>query len=386
MKIMTKEQFQNKKLSSKKKMQYCYELCKSLGFDRKKMRVYAEMYEYSINSLYTNAKRYALEVLNMPMEEFAKEAGLKGTRYVDVLQKLLATGDPNEIKALLNVEGLNLVTLWERSKEYPRIHYKNLTSEEQDAMVKNLARKIRIVVDEQKELRRQELAKKLHEEQRESDIKKFGLFRDSINSSTIVERDLKRQLTTKTYERVLNLLKVEEPETYKLYMKKTSKYEKIASKKADELIKEKILKLLAYLTNGIEVDGKLEKFNLLNCYEIFRDYTKYLSGKVKLFEGVLPVESRAKIQQFLSHTHDAVLKGNELLDFLNEAFEFDCEKDENGNNIKGTGIIITREVKENWLIYLQENNIPITYYNLSILKEQTKNALRQEKAKEKKKM
>ena len=70
--------------------------------------------------------------------------------------------------------------------------------------------------------------------------------------------DIVRKLTRKVYERVLNLMKSEEPESYKQFMR-ALKYETIASKKADELIKAKILKLLAYLTNGIEVDGKLKK-------------------------------------------------------------------------------------------------------------------------------
>ena len=383
MEILTKEEFYDKKLINSKR-KFCYELCKSVNFKRSEIAKYAEMYGCEPTTIYLNAKKYALEELNMSPEQFAKETGLKGTIYIDAIEKLLKAKNIEEIKEILNVDGLNLTFLLERVKEYPRIHRKELTTQQQDQMTAFLKKRVNIVLEEQRKLRQQEQLAKRQQEIRESDIKEFKLFRELIANSKISERDLKRELSTKRYERILKLLEVEEQATYKMYMR-ALKYRKIASEKVEELLKEKLLKLLAYITNGIEEDGKIKKFDMLDCYEIFKGYTNYLYGKVKLFEGVLPAESRVKIQQFLSHTIDAELKSNEISDLLNEKCEFDCEKDEKGNNIKGTGIAITREEKENWLIYLKENNIPVTYHNLSLLKEKTKNALREEKANEKKK-
>lgn len=383
MEILTKDEFYSKDLTAETKRKYCYDLCKSVNFKRRDLVPYADKYGCDPTTLFLNAKRHALIALGMTEEEFAKDAGLKGTRYIDVIEKLMKTEDEQEIRILLTQPGLDLTVLRERIKEYPRIHFKDLTSKVHEDMVMDLVRKINIVSNEQRKKREQDLLKQKLQEQRLNDIKKFELFKELIESSKIKETDIRRKLTSKIYERVLNLLKTEEPKTYKQYMK-ALKYRRIASEKADELIKSKILKLLAYLTNGIEVDGKLKKFNMIDCYEKFGAYTDLLSAKVNLFERTLPVPARANIKNFLKHTMDAPLTQDEISSILNGTFEFDCEKDEKGNNVKGTGTIIPREEKENWFIYLKDNNIPTTYHNVRLLEEQTKENLRQVKVYEKK--
>ena len=120
---------------------------------------------------------------------------------------------------------------------------------------------------------------------------------------------------------------------------------------------------------------------MVDCYEKFGGYTDLFSAKVNLFEGTLPVPVRASIKNFLKHTTDALLTREEISNILNGNYEFDCEKDYKGNIIKGTGTVIPQEEKENWFIYLEENNIPITYHNVGLLAEITKDNLR--KAKEK---
>ena len=178
MEILTNEQYYSKDLTIEAKRKYCYELCKSVNFKKRDLLPYAEKYECVPATLFLNAKRYALTVLGMTEEEFAKDAGLRGTRYVDLIEKLLRTGDPKEIRKLLSEEGLNLTFLSEKIKEYPRIHYKNLTPEQQDNMVRNLSKKVNFVVEEQKKLKRQELLKEKQLEIRLNDIKRFEVLKE----------------------------------------------------------------------------------------------------------------------------------------------------------------------------------------------------------------
>lgn len=358
------------KIQGISKLEYCYNLCSSVGFVKRKIVEYAEFYGCTGETIYVNAKKYAFNVLNMSKEDFMKLVPFHGPKYVILIEKLIETKDPQEINRLLSDKEINLGFLWDKIKCFARIHRKELSLAEQNAITSDLIKKVRgkIVLD--KATKQKEIELRRMQQEYEKDRECLEQFKGIILNLSDNEEELEAFKKSLKYKRALELLKEAEPNMYEEYKAQQAKKEEMFN----AVLLGKFKKLSNFIKNGVERNVNTEEFDIVSVYEEkeFEGYIELMLGKVRVCDGKLPVSDITAIQRLLRYTRENLLTDFQIKNLIEGTNMINCEKDEKGMVIPNSGEVIPREEKEAWINYLNEKNIPITHGSYNAMLERYK--------------
>lgn len=218
-----------------------------------------------------------------------------------------------------------------------------------------------------KELRRKAYDKLVEENKEINDKKKLKalqieiddakkMINDFINSKFYVIDEYRCFIGQRKSQIKYNLKLVEEYDE-KLYSKYLKRQEK-----GLKILEEKTIQLLGYLKDGM-VDENRE-FDVIDYYNIIGIDLKVLKEFVVNYKG-LNSDDSYKVIRFLASSYSKENIGPNLL--LNTEIEVDCKLDTEGNPIRGTGFVVPREIREDAVLYLKENNLPLTDINFTAL-------------------
>jgi len=109
------------------------------------------------------------------------------------------------------------------------------------------------------------------------------------------------------------------------------------------------------LVNGVLTDNGVRPFDLIDFYMNFKKIPTLAIPY--LYGSFLSRRETTMITSFLAKTNYCSFINVE--DFLNSKVEINCQKDQNGFPIKGTGTILKREELQEILDFLVENDVPL---------------------------
>lgn len=109
------------------------------------------------------------------------------------------------------------------------------------------------------------------------------------------------------------------------------------------------------LVNGVLTDNGVRPFDLIDFYMNFKKISTLAIPY--LYGSFLSRRETTMITNFLAKTNYCSFINVE--DFLNSKVEINCQKDQNGFPIKGTGTILKREELQEILDFLVENDVPL---------------------------
>ena len=182
------------------------------------------------------------------------------------------------------------------------------------------------------------------------------IIKDFINGNYYIIEEYKNihNIALGDLKHTLEVLSENDSDLYNEFLEK--------QEKGMEIIKQKTELLLSYLKNGI--GSTKREFDVIDYYRIINVEIGALRSMV-IKSTTLSNEDIYILVKFLGANLRPTLVDINAL--LNTVVEINCETDENGNLIQGTGIVIPNEIKEKSIRYLENNDIPlneITYHNI----------------------
>jgi hypothetical protein len=184
-----------------------------------------------------------------------------------------------------------------------------------------------------------------------------NLIKEYIDSDclTIVDYCKKFFVTEEDFKQAVSIVRKLDKDLLVLY--------KDAEKEKAKLIEEKKISELKNVAMKIASDVVL-KDGTTRSYDIidfFQDTNYPLGSLNKVGRGMISIQEQAKVRTFI----DANICGDPLTEqSINRCIEmkteYNCDLDENGNQIMGTGIIITANEKRTLVNYLKHIGVPIT--------------------------
>ena len=356
MKLLSLIEYENLKEKNKQEwLKYCYDVCETYNWNRKKIERISGMYGYLTETGFiSNGKKYIEEYLK-PVNLNSKDESLVpsiNSKYNSILNKLIYTEDEEEISKLIKESSCDLETLRQNIPGFIRLYMCILTETEQKKLTINLESKIKKESEKEEEINKT------------SELEKIMLIENLFNpvlKNKMTEKELARQLSINVYNKYLETLKKCSPAFYKKYINKLKN-----DKKANEIINKEldteIKKLYSHIVNGIETEEGIRDFDIIDYYKLYGKYNKSILEYIRNNIEKLNVQEIRVLKSFYHYNilSDEVLRKKGIEDFKETIIEFNCKEDKFGFLIPNSGIIIPIEEKENMLKYLKDNKIPVT--------------------------
>jgi len=135
------------------------------------------------------------------------------------------------------------------------------------------------------------------------------------------------------------------------------------NKKKFVILVSKIKQMMCLIENGIKTNNGIRKFDIIDFFELLRmdlmyidricKYCNFNTHEITLYKHFVGINNfeNTKI---------------EVINFINNKQEFYLKKDEKNNLISGSGIILSKEIKEKIIEYLNELRKQLNHKNLML--------------------
>ena len=157
-----------------------------------------------------------------------------------------------------------------------------------------------------------------------------------------------------TFQKYKRILQIYDPETYKFYRERKDFQNWDSYIKYAGVVKS----LLKNINTGIITSDNKRSFDILDYYLMYKTPLDELSRAIEYKDRTIKHEDYLRLRLFISsHMDDKPLDVEKTLE---TNLEINSKRDSNGFPIPGTGRVINKEEKENIIIYLNENRVPLT--------------------------
>ena len=260
------------------RLKYVYEYCVDNKWEKSKLDVLAKSLHVLVPTIASRGKRFARNYLYMTEEEISNfrapyRNGRSDTKYNMLLNKIFELNDKKQITELIQSGDYVLSDIRSKIPSYVRLYKSYLSKEEQEKVVEELKEKvIPYNNDELIETRKRIMKEK-------SLMKKLEWLKNTfemIVSGELKECDIEIYRTNRNFEykKDLEVLREYLPELYSEYMKL-----KDQEKKKDKLrynyVIDEVKKVLYYLVVGVEDEGIIRKFDIIDFYDYFGNWDSY---------------------------------------------------------------------------------------------------------------
>lgn len=328
-----------------------------------------------IGSLLNEFKLTPKQIEKYVKEYYTKNQNQESTRfnkkkaiYSYVLDKLQKLNTDSEIISLLDSSGMKINYLKRCINPYIIIYNEPNTFEEYKKEEVMFLKKLDIYSNYLSQ-RKKEQQKKIKEEEKQKNedenleeaTKYISMFIETKEFHSIKSFFDFIKIDIKTFNNYVNIIKNRNQELYEKYKEKIEN-----NMKQNFAINASIVKkIILMLKNGIEENGALRKFDILDYYQntklSFDNFTKIavqICSKQELNLLKKFIKDNSKYTIDTTHIEETIMK---------EKVEINYQLDKNGMPIPGTGEIFDDESKIKIINYLKRNKIPLNMktYNLA---------------------
>lgn len=350
-------------------LKYIYNYCEQNQYDEQAIVCLGERFGYLrySNKILEYAKEYATTYLKMSSEEYKKRKEEYGkarlrqyyqereTKSKKIFTNLLKAKTLEEIINVIENSDTSISSIRSLLGHYVMLHHNNDIEIEQI-----LRKKITMYTNYTHELlvkRKEEEARRLQETQDKKDLPEARKYIKKFITDSKVET--KEQfcavynIEEKLFDYYVEVLNRQETELYNKYKEK----KEYVRKKSLENITREIKYIVYLLKNGVEENGIIRPFDLIDYYMI----TKRNINETLKYSRLILNEKDAQILKLFVKKND---KGGEYNKkdielIMSEKVEVNCQKNKNGVIIPGTGEIFSNENKLKIIEYLKQNNIQV---------------------------
>lgn len=344
---------------------YCYDYWNQSKWDTNKLlniknAVGIKDDELAIKVIRKYARTYATDVLNISHEKFYDEIEKKKNFYNKYFRlfEILSDVDINDkdriIEVFNNYKGkIALTKIKDQIADYVLSYRKKEVS-----LTSDLTKKIEIYKEYKKSI-----SNKGKKKQNENDLEVATTFVSTFIDSEYSNKDKfceKIKLPIEGFNKYVDLIKKHDNNLYNSYIKKIES----ESNKEFDLLTSLILTILKRIQEN--------DFDLVDYYLITKHHFKNLNEFDKVCRNVLANKTITKdeyglIKHFLlknacfksDNNLCTDLKPMKVKKIMSTYDEIDTQVDKYGNDIKGSGRVITTEEKEDMIKFLKDNNVPI---------------------------
>lgn len=145
----------------------------------------------------------------------------------------------------------------------------------------------------------------------------------------------------------------------------------------NELTIEQLKEIAYYINNGVETKVGTRSYDIVDFYESYKIDYKFILKSLRA-ANTLTKEERILLSTFFNKEDkiaNAEIGGKILENLINTKETINVERDEFGNFIPGSGIVIPKEERISWVTYLQDRSIEITNKTFVTMKKRYQNEL-----------
>lgn len=350
-------------------LKYIYNYCEQNQYDEQAIVCLGERFGYLrySNKILEYAKEYAITYLKISSEEYKKRKEEYGkarlrqyyqereTKSKKIFTNLLNAKTLEEIIKVIENSDTTISSIRSLLGHYVMLHHNNDIEIEQI-----LRKKITMYTNYTHELlmkQKEEEARRLQEEQDKKDLpearKCINKFVKDQKTETKEQFCASYNIEEKTFDYYLKVLQRKDIDLYNKYQEKIRN----SRRKAFELITKEIKYIVHLLKNGIEENGIIRPFDLIDYYMI----TKRDINETLKYGRLILNEKDAQILKLFIKKNDtgSVYNPKDIELILKERVEVYSQKDKNGVVIPGTGEVFPDEYKLKLIEFLKQKNIPV---------------------------
>jgi len=265
-------------------------------------------------------------------------------------EKLLTINDEEEIIKILSSLNESLSSLQNCVHTFANNYTGNTMH-----IYSNLRSKLKIYTDALERERKENRAR-IKEQERllllteAKEVVKTFLEEDNNTIATFCE---KYEILEKEFENYVKIVKEYDEELTKKYEEKILEN----SKRGFAIISSKVNTIVEQIKNGIEINGEIRSFDIIDYYIITKiEFSKIIEISKKVLNSKdFAIMKRFIAQNKIAEKHDFKFEKT----IIESTIFINVQKDKNGNMIPGTGDIVDIEVKQLILEFLKRHNIPI---------------------------
>ena len=339
----------------------CYETHLSIRNNEDALRLIEEGVDiYRVAKI---ARKYCYFVLRMTDTEIKERVHRTKGEYVTIFSDLLKMKDSDQILDYLNKTcGGNytmLTNLRTSISTYTIVHCHSLSDEQKNIIEDDLKNKLGLYTDCLKKHNRIVFKQKFDVEREKKDLEILPtarvIIKDIVDTDLSIREYLKNNnLTTGQFNAYLKVLKKYDEDLYN----KCKNRDKLKSEQYFNKHCVLLDSLLNDLKNGLLRDNKQKSFDVLDYYLMYGVPLLELKKAIEYENFNVNRNDYLLLRKFIStHMNDNPLDVNTT---INTDIEINAKRDDKGFPIKGTGMVITKEERENILLFLNKNNVPLT--------------------------
>lgn len=349
-------------------LKYIYNICIENNYSDEILEKLTNVFGISSKDIILSAaKKYAINYLGYTEKEYAE----KRIEYTKKKMEYHYKNRPNESKKffeqLLTAKTLeDIIFIIEKSAYIPRNiqtslgNYIIVQQQNNKEIEKQLREKIKLYSEyksNQNKVARENIKnikkEQLKEEKLKIAVECINSFIESDKYNTIEYFCKDNNISKENFMEYVELIKEKHQDLYFKYSEKTANIKK----KNYIMINKQLLKLMEYLKNGIDDNGIIRPFDLIDYYIKIR---LSLDNILIYAKNIVSPSQMAMLRRFVQQNISGIKSNySELKMIMLENVEINMKKDKNGMPIAGTGEIFTNEQKEMIIEYLKKNNVPI---------------------------
>lgn len=358
-------------------LEFCYGLLQNSGYNNAKLQKFCNEKNISFNNVRNCSLKYISEKLSNEERNLINEKKyLEGIKSMVETQREEKKKNPSEkmiiynrlMKASTEEEIIKIVESYSgKYTDLKRDAFDCLIVHSSDYSVDEIKDKLQIYYEyidrkrhEQRESEKDKRFKKYAEENLSKAQETIKEFLKDKNQTIEDFCDIKN-IYRSDFEKYVELIRQLDTDLYEKY----SNHNKRIRNKNFLIILMKIKKMINQIKNGVEENGIIRRFDLVDYYKT----TKLTFKEVLEFSnGRLSIEEYKILRTFIvSNCADKKLTNKELNKLYDSKTIVGVQFDKNGKMIEGSGREITKEDKMNLIYYLKSNNIPVTQKTYNIV-------------------
>ena len=350
-------------------LKYIYDYCVRNLFSRKYLKSLSERFGFhqGIKLIEKYAKEYALTYLHMSEEEYeqkrkeyseqlliSNKQNMKNNKKI-IYERILASRTVEEVVKIVDNCNFTSNELKSALVDYIIVHQNN--DEEKERILKEKLSEYTAYKSKQSRIAREKQEKIIREQEKEAKlqtaIKTIEYFITKTHYNNIEEFCDDFIVNRELFSYYVELIREKQPELYEKYLER----KKQIQSKSYAIITKDIKYIIHLLKTGIEENGITRQFDLIDYYLI----TKMDLNEInQIAKQILNSSDQIIFKKFIIKYLSSVKTNyKDIKEILSEKIEINCEKDERGISIPGTGQIVPIETKEKLIEYLKQNQIPV---------------------------
>lgn len=330
-------------------------LSESFGFSKysKKIEQYAK--EYAVSYLKISSEEFEKrkeEYLKIRMKKFYQERETKSKR---IMNNLLEAKTLEEIIEVIETSDTTVSSIRSLLGHYVMLHHNNDEKIEQNLRTKisMYTAYLREQAQKKKEQEERELQEKKDKENLPKAKKCIKKFLNDTQVETKEQFCTSHNIEESEFNYFIEVIQRQNVELYNQYQEKV----KNMKRKSFELITKEIKLMVHLLKNGVEENGIIRPFDLIDYYMITK---REVNETLKLARLILNPADTQILKLFIKKNDTGSQYNQKDIELImKEKVEVNCKKNNNGVSIPGTGELFPEESKIKLIEFLKQNNIQV---------------------------